>query len=227
MSKRISCTQMGVLLSSLVILSQPITSKTINLSRFHARIEPIPVSVKPMMLRYTWHPGCPVNLDHLAYLKLTYLGFDQRSHQGVLIVNRTVAKEVVEIFKELYLAHFPIARMQPMHVFKGSDLAAMKANSTVGFVCRPKTGETQGFSVHSYGLAIDINQRQNPYVNGDTVLPPKGRDYLNRDSYREGMIRPGEIAYLIFRKRGWIWGGALPFRKDYMHFQKSLEPVNY
>lgn len=229
MSKRSkNIINIAALLSFLVInfvfqnaaLSHSNNNNINNSSGFHASIQPIPASIKPQVLRYTWRPGCPVGISQLAYLKMSFWGFDHRRHQGELIVNRNVAREVVDIFNQLYVARFPIARMQPMHVFKGNDLAAMEANSTVAFMCRPKTGHAHGFSRHSYGLAIDINPIQNPYLKGNIILPPSGQINLNRNQQTSGMIHPGDIVYSAFTKRGWHWGGSWTIPKDYMHFEK-------
>ena len=95
----------------------------------------------------------------------------------------------------------------------------MAANNTSAFNCRPKTGATSGFSVHSYGKAIDINTVQNPYVKGTVVQPPAGKAYLNRARVRPGMIRHGDRVWRVFTKQGFTWGGDWKSLKDYQHFE--------
>lgn len=99
-------------------------------------------------------------------------------------------------------------------------MLALKANSTLAFTCRPKTGYKTKFSLHSYGRAIDINTRVNPYVKGKIILPPSGHAYLDRTQKRMGMIVKGDIVYRTFIKWGWHWGGNWKTLKDYMHFEK-------
>ena len=56
----------------------------------------------------SWHPGCPVGLDKLRLLDLTYRGFDGRPHRGRLVVNRRFDHEIVAVFKHLYRLGYPI-----------------------------------------------------------------------------------------------------------------------
>lgn len=187
-------------------------------------IMPLPKDRQASMQKYNWHPGCPVPLSDLALLYVSYWGFDQKEHRGTLVVNKTVAKEVVEIFKEIYAEKFPIALMIPTDdpLIQGSDDAAMAVNNTSAFNCRPTTGKPGVYSNHSYGLAIDINTMINPYVKGTMVSPPSG--YLDRSHPVPGMISHGDPVYNAFVSRGWVWGGDWTTRQDYQHFEKPLTP---
>lgn len=40
--------------------------------------------------------------DHLRYIHVLHVGFDNQVHEGELVVNRDIADDVLEIFKELY-----------------------------------------------------------------------------------------------------------------------------
>jgi D-alanyl-D-alanine carboxypeptidase-like protein len=193
---------------------------------FEATISAIPTDVQGEMQKYTWHPGCPVSLEDLAYLKLSYWGFDHQTHTGTLIVNKRLAEEAVNIFHELYNDHFPIERMEPMEAFKGNDEAATNANNTYGFNCSPTTDNTENYSLHSYGYAINVNTLINPYVKGNEVLPPKGHAYLNRSKPVPGMIIQGDKTYQVFTKYGWTWGGAWPDLQFYSHFEKDCNTPN-
>ncbi len=78
-----------------------------------------------------------------------------------------------------FASRFPVRSMRPTDVFYAggrrtptqSDVAAMKADNTSAFNCRPVTGNPYRVSQHSYGNAIDINTVRNPYVVGPTRLP--------------------------------------------------------
>ena len=190
------------------------------MTTFEASIENIPDNIQQRMAP-TLNPGCPIQLKDLAYVTLSYWGFDDQTHTGVLIVDRSVATQVVEIFKELYLAKFPIARMEPIYLYDNDDDKSMLANNTSAFNCREKTGLPGTFSVHSYGRAIDINPLMNPYIKGNVLLPATAQSYVDRNMAKPGMIIKDDIAYRAFISHGWTWGGDWTSLKDYQHFEKE------
>ena len=206
-------------LASLMLFSTIIFSREYS-TRFKSSINPISSEIKAQMLKYTWHPTCPVTLNDLSEVKLIYWGFDHKPHQGELIVNKALAKEIVAIFKELYHHRFPIQRMELMDAFKGDDMQAMNANNTSAFNCREVTGQPGVFSQHSYGRAIDINTLINPYVKGNQVLPEAGKVYANRSTNYPGKITKNSFIYNTFQKYNWNWGGDWDDLKDYQHFEK-------
>jgi hypothetical protein len=167
--------------------------------------------------RSTWRPGCPVGRDDLAWIRMTYWGFDRSRHSGEMLVNGSVAADVVDVFRRLYRVRFPI---ESMGITRLADLDAPPTgdgNGTGSFACRPTTGGT-GFSQHAYGLAVDLNPFQNPYRNGDLVLPELASSYLDRGWVRPGMITPGGPVVRAFASIGWEWGGAWSSLEDYQHF---------
>ena len=107
-----------------------------------------------------------------------------------------------------------------MFHFDGSDDASMKANNTSAFNCR-NIKNTNRYSQHSYGEAIDVNPLWNPWVKGTLVDPPEGQDFLDRTSDLPGLIRDGDPIVKIFAEKGWKWGGYWTSRKDYQHFSTS------
>jgi hypothetical protein len=170
--------------------------------------------------RSTWRPGCPVAADELSWVRLTFTGFDGRRHTGELLVNRAVADDVVEVFRRLYAARFPI---EEMRITRADELDAPPTgdgNNTGAFACRPVRGETV-FSQHAYGLAIDINPFQNPYVKGSLVLPELASAYLDRDDVRPGMILADGPVVRAFDRIGWGWGGSWHTLKDLQHFSQD------
>lgn len=185
-----------------------------------APVQQLTTSQRLAIQKYSWHPGCPVPLSALRSVTVNYWGFDEQSHQGILIVNQSVANQVSVIFQQLYRAHFPIAKIEPVDVYQGDDSKAMADNDTSAFNCRNLTGSSSIFSQHAYGLAIDINPIQNPYVKQNLVAPPQGDHYLNRNSLAKGLINKNNIAYQVFHRYGWEWGGDWQNVKDYQHFQQ-------
>jgi hypothetical protein len=184
---------------------------------FQAEIAPVRWSD----LRYSYRTGCPVGPRDLRAVRLSYWGFDGRAHEGTLVVHRRVASDVVAVFRRLYETRFPIRRMQPVSAYRGSDDASMAADNTSAFNCRRAVGSaTDSWSTHAYGLAIDVNPVENPYVLGSRVLPPAGRRFLDRDRARPGVVRPRSVVVKAFAARGWAWGGRWS-APDYQHFSAT------
>ena len=78
----------------------------------------------------SWRPGCPVTLDDLRLVSLTYIGFDGAAHRGTLVVNRDATSAIVGAFRRLYAARFPIRRMVPVDAYGGSDFRSIEADNT-------------------------------------------------------------------------------------------------
>ncbi len=167
----------------------------------------------------SWRSGCPVGPTRLRLLEVRHVTIDGGSAIGRIIVHESVANQLVTVFDRLYLHRFPIERMQTVDVYGGDDNASMAANNTSGFNCRAVTGGT-GWSRHAYGMAVDVNPRQNPYVRGATILPPAGSDSLDREHYDPMMIRSGDIVVRSFDGAGWRWGGTWTSPIDYQHFDR-------
>jgi hypothetical protein len=182
---------------------------------FEARVR----AVQWAELRQSYRAGCPVGPADLRSVRLTHWGFDGRPRSGTLIVHRAVAGDVVAIFRRLYAQRFPIRRMVPVSVYRGSDDASMAADNTSSFNCR-FVGGTRRWSMHAYGRAIDLNPRENPYVSGNRVSPPAGRAFLDRRRPRPGLIAAGGAVVRAFASRGWEWGGGWS-APDYQHFSTN------
>jgi hypothetical protein len=187
---------------------------------FSARIHRVDDRTAARMRGVSWRRGCPVPIRRLRVIDMSHWGFDRRMHRGELVVHRAVARDVVGAFRTLYRARFPIRRMHRIERYDGSDRRSMAADNTSSFNCRPVTGDRDRFSVHSYGRAIDVNPVENPYVNGDTVLPRAGRAYRNRQNVRPGMILRRGVVTRAFRRAGFSWGGNWQSLKDYQHFER-------
>lgn len=93
---------------------------------------------------------------------------------------------------------------------------------------RPITGGTL-WSIHAYGVALDINPLQNPYVaidgaGGARIAPAAaGRLSLNRRDNRPGKAPlAGKVEDLVglFADNGFVnWGGYWNYPIDYQHFE--------
>jgi hypothetical protein len=181
---------------------------------FQSSVVPVPADVA---VRSSWQPGCPVALDDLRYVTVSFRGFDGRAHTGEVLVHRDHADGLVEVFRQLFDAGYPI---EEMRVTSGADLDAPPTgdgNNTSAFACRPARGSTT-WSSHAYGRAVDVNPFQNPYRHGERVLPELATAYLDRSELRPGMIEPGDTVVAGFAGIGWEWGGAWERPTDHMHF---------
>jgi hypothetical protein len=170
----------------------------------------------------SWRPGCPVAPEGLRLLRVSHWGFDDQPHVGSIVVAASVTDAVLEVFRTLYDQRFPIRRMEPVDAFGGDDDASMAADNTSGFNCRPAvTTGAAHWSNHAYGLAIDVNPVENPYLLGGQVLPPEGAEFVDRSVYRPGMAVEGGVLTSAFAQVGWGWGGSWAGSPDYQHFSAT------
>jgi hypothetical protein len=196
------------------------------LAPFHASVERLPPPMKAQLKQGGfWHRGCPVALSDLRLLTVTHYGFDRRAHRGQLVVNRRAARPLTGAFRRLYRIRFPIRHMRFADFY--GPARDRPADVTAAFECReavpsPCTGGggTGTWSMHAYGLAVDVNPRENPYVGCGQSRDPTARRYRDRSRHRKGMV--GARAVRAFRAVGWGWGGAWSGNtKDYMHFSAN------
>ena len=181
--------------------------------------EPLPEHIIQLITGVTFHETTPFGYDYLAYLTVTHVNFDGESILGRLIVAADIAYEVLDIFREIYEGGFPIHSIKLIDYFGASDYLSMAANNSHAFNFRYIAG-TSIVSRHGFGVAIDINPVQNPYIRGETVWPAAGAAYLDRSYIRPGMIVPGDVVYNAFISRGWTWGGHWTLPRDYHHFER-------
>jgi hypothetical protein len=81
-----------------------------------------------------------------------------------MVLDKNVAQAVSAAFKEIFEGgYLLIERIALIDKYEGDDNASMAENNTSAFNYRLKTSGSS-LSRHSFGTAIDINPRQNPYV---------------------------------------------------------------
>jgi hypothetical protein len=195
---------------------------------FHSSAKPLPAPVKAQLKAGGfWHEGCPVGLTGLRLLTVSHRGWDGRAHTGQLIVNARAAGSLSRVFRSLYGLHFPIRHMQVADFYGPRKERPKDGDVTASFECRqavpsPCTGGkgTGTWSQHAYGLAVDVNPGENPYVGCGQTRDPTVRRYRNRSRHLKGMVTPRAIA--AFGAIGWGWGGSWAGNtKDYMHFSST------
>lgn len=168
-----------------------------------------------------------IRFEDLRHLKVQHWGYDDKVHDGEMIVHESVAQEVLEIFKELLDAKFPIYQIKLIDYYDADDEKSMSDNNSHCF--RITNGSfTSPRPWHGLGLAIDINPLNNPCIyleakEGDPkYVPAHSEKYLDRNLSEKGMIKPESenACHNAFTKRNWEWGGNWIETKDLHHFQK-------
>jgi hypothetical protein len=166
-------------------------------------------------------PSC----GRLRLVRFSYINFrGETQNDGSAIVLDAVANEVLMLFDDLRLAHFPIEKAMLMTAYDGNDDLSMKDNNTSSFNDRNIAGSSR-ISMHAFGAAIDINPKNNPFLlrsgKRQIVKPMSGSAYLDRSVNSPGMA---EQVRAIFADHGFvIWGGDWRNPVDYQHFQLSRD----
>lgn len=201
------------------------TSPVPTRSRFAGRVSELPAALAADMRGTTWHPGCPVPLSGLALLRFNYWGLDGEIKRGPLVVNASVADDLLWVFRQLFEARYPFKRVglaREFHEQRLEDNADSRRDVTASFNCRvviTPAGAGDTFSQHAYGLAVDVNPLQNPFVRSDGWVRNRfTRPYVDRSKDEPGMIHAGDVVVNAFAAIGWSWGGDWSGDKDYMHF---------
>ena len=181
--------------------------------------EPIPADVEARMRGVSYPDDAEIPLSDLRYLRLSYVDFDGNEQVGELVCNKTIAEDLVSIFRDLYEARYPIRSIRLIDDFGGDDEASMAADNTSCFNYRKKTGMRE-LSKHALGLAVDINPFENPYVRPSRVRPAGASAFADRSKDFPHKIDKEDLCYKLFRARGFSWGGTWRSVQDYQHFEK-------
>lgn len=184
---------------------------------FEGQVTPLSDVRRLQMTPGVWRAECPVALDDLRVVRVRHWTLTSEAAWGEIVVASQVADAVLDVFRSLWNARFPIAKMQPVEAFDGDDARSMEANNTSAFNCRPIAGSKR-FSRHAYGEAIDINPLQNPYVRGAKVSPASAKRYADRLLVEPGSVVDGGPVVRAFKQAGWKWGGRWKRSKDWQHF---------
>jgi hypothetical protein len=166
-----------------------------------------------------------VAVEELSYLVVSFYGFDGLTHIGELIVNARYGEQMLDVFRTIYEVRFPLEQMRVITYPELDAPPTGDFNDTTSFVCRPVVARNSGWSMHAYGLAIDLNPFHNPYLREDVVVPELASAYTDRTAVRPGMLLaddPASIAIIeAFAAMGWEWGGNWQTLKDWMHFSEN------
>lgn len=170
--------------------------------------------------------GCTIPYEDLRYLQLSYVDFNGNTQLGEMICNKAIAADLLDIFSELYHNGYQIDKIRLIDDYNADDDASCDDDNTSCFNYRVVAGSTN-LSKHAQGVAVDINPFYNPYVtypNGKIRISPVGSEaYADRSSDFPHKIDENDLAYKLFTKHGFAWGGHWKTLKDYQHFQKPLK----
>jgi hypothetical protein len=216
-------TWLSALAAAALLLSwSPSEASATDPVSFRGQIERIDRQTRERMAGVSWHPGCPVGFADLRLLTLSHWGFDGRPHAGRLVVHREAAQGMLRAMRRLFRLHFPIRRMRLVDAYGADDHRSMAADNTSAFNCRFVAGSPGVWSEHAYGLAIDVNPIENPYVTASGfVSPAAGAPYVRRARHARGMIHRRGPVVAAFASIGWKWGGNWAWPKDFQHFSAN------
>ena len=168
--------------------------------------------------------GCTVPRSDLRHVRVLHVDAQGKVHKGELVCNKAIAQDLVDIFRQLYQARYPIEKIRLIDDYEADDEQSMSDNNTSSFCYRTVSG-TKKLSKHALGMAVDINTRYNPWVRKGTdgrqlVSPSNGLPYADRRKQYPYKIVKGDLLYRLFIQHGFHWGGNWRTMKDYQHFEK-------
>lgn len=177
------------------------------------------------MWKKSYKEDCTVPRSDLRYVTALHYTLDGKIQLGEMVCNKAIAQDLIEIFRELYKARYPIERMVLIDNYDAQDGPSMLANNSSGFNFRFIAGTTK-LSNHSKGLAVDINPLYNPYVkerpDGTLLVDPEAaRPYVDRTRTFDYKIDRDDLCCRLFIQHGFTWGGDWTSLKDYQHFEKA------
>lgn len=186
-------------------------------------ISEIPDDIFEKMQGKSYKADCTLPRENLRYIHVLHVGFDNQVHEGELVVNKDIADDVLEIFKELYESGYQIEKVRLVDEYDADDEASMSDNNSSAFNFR-FISHTTKISKHGMGMAVDINTLYNPYVktvDGElSIEPANGADYVDRSKDFSHKIDHDDLCYKLFTEHGFEWGGDWTHSKDYQHFEK-------
>lgn len=158
----------------------------------------------------------------LASLSVLHVDENGKTCKGTIICNKRIAQDLIEIFKALYKARYPIHSIRPVSEYGNDDERSMAANNTSCY--NPRNTRNGGISKHARGMAIDINPLWNPCIHisdkNAGLIEPANAKRTRKSTPKEPRIDKNDLCYRLFIKHGFRWGGSWRSLKDYQHFEK-------
>ena len=187
--------------------------------------EPLSNEIFARMQGLSYKADCTVPREELRYLRVLHFDAEGRIRLGEMVCHRAIAADLVDIFRKLFEAQYPIERMVLVDDYGADDERSMTANNSSAFNFRFISG-TRRVSKHGLGMAVDINPLYNPYVrwrDGHRLVEPVvAEPYADRTRAFRYKIEPDDLCCRLFKAHGFVWGGDWRSVKDYQHFEKTL-----
>lgn len=187
--------------------------------------EPLTPDVIEFINGKSYKSDCTIPYESLNHVKILYYNFNHEIAEGEIICNSAIAKDLVEIFYELYLNEYPLESVKLVDTFDADDELSMEANNTSCFNYRSVPGK-KTLSKHAQGLAIDVNPFYNPYITYSSgiehITPIGSEQYADRTHDFPHKITKEDLCYQLFISHGFSWGGSWKNSKDYQHFEKNI-----
>ena len=92
-------------------------------------ISEIPDDIFEKMQGKSYKADCTLPRENLRYIHVLHVGFDNQVHEGELVVNKDIADDVLEIFKELYESGYQIEKVRLVDEYDADDEASMSDNN--------------------------------------------------------------------------------------------------
>jgi len=170
-------------------------------------------------------PKCPKSIrKRQKLIRLKYYSFDGRVHQGQMVLDKDLVRDVKKVFDVALKEKFPVKSVIPISDMRfrkngrWDDDLSMAAGNSSSFNYREITGGGR-LSNHAYGRAVDLNTFQNPYIKGKISLP-SGAKY---DPTAPGTFTADNPIVKTFISLGWAGGGNWKSPTDYQHFEKPIK----
>lgn len=96
-------------------------------------ISEIPDDIFEKMQGKSYKVDCTLPRENLRYIHVLHVGFDNQVHEGELVVNKDIADDVLEIFKELYESGYQIEKVRLVDEYDADDESSMSDNNSSAF----------------------------------------------------------------------------------------------
>ncbi|XSS48487.1 M15 family metallopeptidase [Propionibacteriaceae bacterium G1746] len=162
-----------------------------------------------------YRAGCPVGPSGLATIEMYHWDYQGRVQPGVMIVRKDLAPKVMAAFERAFAQGWPVQSMKSLNLWNGDDLRIMAAGNAGAFNCRHVVGNPYAQSPHSYGIAVDVNQRENPYRAPNGVWYPIATYATYRPATVKGLFTGQSPLVVAMNQQGFRWFSGW----DWHHFQ--------
>ncbi len=162
------------------------------------------------------------DFDSLVYAHILYCDMEGETAPGELICSADAAKDLVEIFYELYRNDYRFTKVGLIEEYDGDVEKAMAENLTF-CLARPED-PLPLLPGLSDGLCMVVNPLYNPLAayqsEGETLVTPKeGASYADRTLSFAYKIDEDDLCCKLFLQHGFTWGGNRNDGKAYCAFQ--------